>query len=100
MRLRPGGRGLEAEAEATGRPSKEQVGRQAAGARPEKDSSVILGVSICVCACVCRELEQFIRFVWGRSRLPLTDAQFTTPFQITSAERDGDDVLPEAHTCL
>ena len=50
--------------------------------------------------------KAFIRFVWGRSRLPLTKAGFTQPFKIqgfsrASAHSGGaDSYLPVSHTCF
>ena len=53
-----------------------------------------------------KERELFLRFVWGRSRLPLTGADFTQKFQVipfnmprgdnTSIDR----MLPMSHTCF
>jgi len=43
----------------------------------------------------------FLRFVWGRSRLPLTASGFTKKFKINPLYRDPPDHhLPEAHTCF
>jgi len=44
----------------------------------------------------------FIRFVWGRSRLPVTTT-FPTKFVVKLLERHGpnhDMYLPSAHTCF
>jgi len=45
--------------------------------------------------------QMFIRFVFGRSRLP-PENEFTMPFQIHRFVKDGkpDNYLPEAHTCF
>merc|ERR1711918_272909 len=42
----------------------------------------------------------FLRFVWGRSRLPNTSAGFTDPFKLCGMNRSGsqDTLLPMAHT--
>jgi len=45
------------------------------------------------------ERQAFIRFVWGRSRLPLSDSDWTQNFTI-HALRAGDDKLPISHTCF
>jgi len=45
------------------------------------------------------ERQMFIRFVWGRSRLPLTESDWTQQFTL-HALRAGDDKLPIAHTCF
>jgi hypothetical protein len=45
------------------------------------------------------ERQMFLRFVWGRSRLPVSDADWTREFTI-HALRAGDDKLPIAHTCF
>lgn len=46
---------------------------------------------------------KFLRFVWGRSRLPLTSKAFVQKFKISphsaSASSNADMYLPEAHTC-
>jgi len=50
----------------------------------------------------------FIRFVWGRSRLPASSGEFEKKFEIHSFERNQvngktlnpDDFLPQAHTCF
>ena len=46
--------------------------------------------------------SQFIRFVWGRSRLPTTQADFSQRFSISGHSQAGDDPdkwFPIAHTC-
>jgi len=45
------------------------------------------------------ERQMFLRFVWGRSRLPVSDSDWTQEFQI-HALRAGDDKLPISHTCF
>jgi E3 ubiquitin-protein ligase HERC2 len=44
----------------------------------------------------------FLRFVWGRSRLPNNDAGFKEPFKLCPMSRGGnpDVMLPMAHTCF
>ena len=45
----------------------------------------------------------FLRFVWGRSRLPPTAAEFTQDFKISGlakAAANPDAYLPIAHTCF
>lgn len=49
--------------------------------------------------------EMFLKFVWGRSRLPLTADEFSRPFKITtlSPSSNGttlDQLLPKSHTCF
>jgi len=45
------------------------------------------------------ERQMFLRFVWGRSRLPVSDSDWTQEFTI-HALRAGDDKLPISHTCF
>ena len=40
----------------------------------------------------------FIRFAWGRSRLPTDQASFTTKMRLDPARSGA--VLPVAHTCF
>jgi hypothetical protein len=43
----------------------------------------------------------FLRFAWGRSRLPLTRAAFAQPFKIQSFNKSPPDIfLPVSHTCF
>lgn len=49
------------------------------------------------------ERRLFLRFVWGRNRLPTLDTDWTQPFTITvlnSNVMDADAALPVAHTCF
>eukprot|EP01039_Chlorochromonas_danica_P004879 gene4879-5347_t len=48
------------------------------------------------------ERSAFLRFTWGRSRLPLTAATFTQRFKIQSFNKSGspDSYFPVAHTCF
>jgi hypothetical protein len=41
----------------------------------------------------------YLTFVWGRSRLPSTAAEFDTPHKISS-RGGGNDAFPMAHTCF
>ena len=43
--------------------------------------------------------SKFLRFTWGRSRLP-REAKWDKPFKLTKKNSDTDDVLPIAHTCF
>jgi E3 ubiquitin-protein ligase HERC2 len=46
----------------------------------------------------------FLRFVWGRSRLPASASDFERPFTVTPlggrCDIDPDSLLPQAHTCF
>jgi len=45
----------------------------------------------------------YLRFVWGRSRLPLTSKDFPMKHQIEIIKKSGIDhdmMLPIAHTCF
>ena len=43
----------------------------------------------------------FLRFTWGRSRLPLNSAAFTQNFKLLSFSRSpADQYYPVAHTCF
>lgn len=44
------------------------------------------------------ERSKFVRFVWGRARLP-KPSQWSRPFKLTK-KNGGDDQLPLAHTCF
>lgn len=44
------------------------------------------------------ERSQFLRFVWGRSRLP-SASKFTASFFIDSSPKLSEDHLPNSHTC-
>jgi len=48
------------------------------------------------------ERSMFLRFTWGRSRLPLTAAGFNQKFKLMSFTRNGspDGYFPVAHTCF
>ncbi|CAE7904906.1 HERC1 [Symbiodinium sp. KB8] len=49
------------------------------------------------------ERRLFLRFVWGRNRLPTREEDWTSPFSITalsSSRTDSDDMLPVSHTCF
>ena len=48
-----------------------------------------------------RDRAAFLRFVWGRSRLPLRRDDFQQPFKIQGFSRSpADSYLPTAHTCF
>jgi len=43
----------------------------------------------------------FLRFTWGRSRLPFTASEFTSDFKIHKMScGKADEVLPKSHTCF
>ena len=47
------------------------------------------------------ERSMFLRFTWGRSRLPLNEAAFTQRFKILAFDRSPpDQYYPVAHTCF
>ena len=46
------------------------------------------------------ERSQFIRFVWGRSRLPLKGRPWPQTFKIQRQGGVGDETLPVTHTCF
>lgn len=47
------------------------------------------------------ERSMFLRFVWGRARLPLSEADFTQRFKIANFRRSpADSFLPASHTCF
>jgi len=46
------------------------------------------------------ERQMFLRFVWGRNRLPPTDSDWSTKFTINPLPKAGDESLPIAHTCF
>jgi len=45
------------------------------------------------------ERQLFLRFVWGRNRLPATDADWSQHFTINTLNAD-DNALPISHTCF
>jgi len=45
------------------------------------------------------ERQMFLRFVWGRSRLPVSESDWSQQFTVHIL-RAGDDKLPIAHTCF
>jgi hypothetical protein len=47
-----------------------------------------------------KEKELFLRFVWGRSRLPLTSEDFEQKFVLMTAPDNSDETLPISHTCF
>lgn len=46
------------------------------------------------------ERRKFIRFAWGRSRLPLKGSHWTNEFQIIRAAQNECNYIPIAHTCF
>merc|ERR1711991_781813 len=46
------------------------------------------------------ERKLFLRFVWGRSRLPLSDSEWGQVFTLTVLTNADDGTLPVAHTCF
>jgi len=46
------------------------------------------------------ERQLFLRFVWGRSRLPVSESDWTQPFTINALNAAGPDTLPLSHTCF
>jgi len=49
--------------------------------------------------------SRFLKFVWARERLPMTEAEFHQRFKIQASVGDGpkdnpDGYLPKAHTCF
>jgi hypothetical protein len=49
-----------------------------------------------------KEKSNYIRFVWGRSRLPVSEEKFTSPMKIQKyvKSKRPDDYLPLSHTCF
>lgn len=48
-----------------------------------------------------KERSSYLRFVWGRSRLPITEEGFTHPMKIQKLDRQNPDgILPLSHTCF
>lgn len=45
------------------------------------------------------ERQMFLRFVWGRSRLPISESDWSQEFTIHALDA-GNDKLPIAHTCF
>ena len=43
---------------------------------------------------------RFVRFAWGRSRLPLAHQRWEREFKLSRADGRGDESLPLAHTCF
>ena len=44
--------------------------------------------------------KAFLRFVWGRDRLPTGESDWDRPFRIHKLSSASNDVLPIAHTCF
>eukprot|EP00818_Percolomonas_sp_WS_P004767 CAMPEP_0117445930 /NCGR_PEP_ID=MMETSP0759-20121206/6062_1 /TAXON_ID=63605 /ORGANISM="Percolomonas cosmopolitus, Strain WS" /LENGTH=3647 /DNA_ID=CAMNT_0005238147 /DNA_START=274 /DNA_END=11217 /DNA_ORIENTATION=- len=48
-----------------------------------------------------KERSMYLRFVWGRSRLPVSEEGYTHPMKIQKLERaNPDQTLPLSHTCF
>jgi len=47
-----------------------------------------------------KEKELFLRFVWGRSRLPIRSEDFIQKFVIMKLRSSSDNTLPVSHTCF
>ncbi len=47
-----------------------------------------------------QEKQDFIRYVWGQSRLPYNEEDFTMKFKIAPAASDNNGALPVSHTCF
>lgn len=47
-----------------------------------------------------KQRQQFLRFVWGRSRLPLRSAHFEQKFVVLPSPRNTDLTLPASRTCF
>jgi len=43
---------------------------------------------------------RYLRFVWGRSRLPVSTADWSRKHKINLLDRDPDKYLPIGHTCF
>lgn len=46
------------------------------------------------------ERQLFLRFVWGRSRLPVSENDWNQPFTINALHGGSNDTLPLSHTCF
>lgn len=46
------------------------------------------------------ERQLFLRYVWGRNRLPTTESDWTSSFTINRMHGASDETLPVAHTCF
>ena len=47
-----------------------------------------------------QERSKFIRFVWGRSRLPLRGKTWPQSFKLQKASTASQETLPVTHTCF
>jgi len=47
-----------------------------------------------------KQRQEFLRFVWGRSRLPVSSTDFSQKFVILSCHHNTDGTLPISHTCF
>lgn len=61
----------------------------------------VWGYGLCSCLCVCAPRNCVVVNVCSRSRLPLSEAQFTQNFKLTRMSHSNPDAaLPVAHTCF
>jgi hypothetical protein len=42
----------------------------------------------------------FLKFTWGRTRLPLSSESFTQPMKLTKRSTGGINAFPISHTCF
>jgi len=47
-----------------------------------------------------KQRELFLRFAWGRSRLPINSEDFIQKFVVMGCRYNNDNVLPISHTCF
>eukprot|EP00003_Mantamonas_plastica_P032754 TRINITY_DN905_c0_g1_i1.p1 TRINITY_DN905_c0_g1~~TRINITY_DN905_c0_g1_i1.p1 ORF type:complete len:276 (-),score=92.44 TRINITY_DN905_c0_g1_i1:284-1111(-) len=75
---------------------------QYSGHKP--DSEVVQNFWRCMESYTPEERQDFLRFVWGRSRMPLTieemNQQQNPRFILSTAVRNSNQALPESHTCF
>eukprot|EP00003_Mantamonas_plastica_P032759 TRINITY_DN905_c0_g1_i15.p2 TRINITY_DN905_c0_g1~~TRINITY_DN905_c0_g1_i15.p2 ORF type:complete len:1205 (-),score=565.17 TRINITY_DN905_c0_g1_i15:483-4097(-) len=68
------------------------------------DSDVVQNFWKCMESYTPEERQDFLRFVWGRSRMPLTleemNQQQNPRFILSTAVRNSNQALPESHTCF
>jgi len=62
-------------------------------------SSVVKNLWKCLESFNMEERQLFLRFVWGRSRLPVSENDWSHDFSIVGLKH-GDDKLPISHTCF
>jgi len=64
------------------------------------NSTMIKNMWKCLESFTTQERQMFIRFVWGRSRLPLSDSDWSTNFMVSQLATANDEKLPISHTCF